>query len=181
MSRIDDFRAQLIGGGARPDHFRVTLTAPPGIVIPGANNALNKVQFMAKATSLPASQIQPIPVFYRGRETKVAGDRVFNNWNVTIINDADFAIRNFLESWSNGISNHVKTNGAITSSTYQTDFEVVQLDKNDNILKSYVFRNAWPINIGEIGLDFQNNNSIEEFQVEFSIDYWTSNTTDQIG
>ena len=33
MAQIDDFKANLIGGGARANQFRVTITPPPGIAI----------------------------------------------------------------------------------------------------------------------------------------------------
>lgn len=180
MSRIDDFRAQLQQGGARPSHFRVTLTQPNGLLgfqnDPGASQT---AIFMCKGTSLPASRLIPIEVMYRGRPTKVAGDRIFDNWNVTVINDGTFQIRNMLESWSQAIANHSRTNGELFSVNYQTDMYVEQLDRNDAVLKTYKFHNCFPLNISEIGLDFAANNTIEEFGVEFSIDYWTSNTTDQ--
>ena len=179
MARIDSFRAQLAGGGARPDHFRVSLNFPVGIQIPAAGNAKNKVEFMVKSASLPASRLTTIEIPFRGRTTKVAGDRVFDNWDVTVINDTDFAIRNAMEQWMNGIRNHVRTNGAVASGQYQVDLEVVQLDQNDVPLKQYKFRNCFPVQLSDIGLDFADNNRVEEFRIDFSIDYWTSDTTDQ--
>lgn len=180
MSRIDDFRATLQQGGARPSHFRVTMTQPAGLQGFQTDPVASQLAvFMCKATTIPASRIQPIEVYYRGRPTKVAGERVFDNWNVQVINDGNFIVRNMLESWSQAIVRHANTNGELFSVNYQTDMLVEQLDRNDRVLKAYKFHNCFPLNISEIQLDFAANNTIEEFAVEFSIDYWTSSTTDQ--
>jgi hypothetical protein len=127
---------------------------------------------LVKAASLPASIIQPIDVPFRGRIAKIAGERQFANWNVTVINDNDFLARNALEQWSNGILNHSQTNGRLAPTDYSLDLYVAQLDRNDKEIKKYKFVNCFPQQISEIGLDFGNTATIEEFQVEFSIDYW---------
>jgi hypothetical protein len=171
MSTIDQFRAQLSGGGARPSQFRVILTFPDWA---GGQLASVKGNFLVKAASLPASTINPIEVPYRGRVTKVAGERQFANWNVTVLNDNDFFIRNALERWSKGIADHSSTSGRLVSSSYQTQMLVQQLDRNDLPVKTYQFYNCFPVNIGEIALDFGATSQIEEFPVEFSVDYWES-------
>lgn len=176
MARIDTFRAQLIGGGARPSQFVVSLTFPTWV---GAGTAGLTGQFLVKAATLPASTITPIGVPFRGRIAKIAGEREFQNWNVTVLNDNDFIIRNALEVWSAGILNHAQTNGIVAPTDYTADMFVTQLDRNDNALKTYKFFNCFPQVVGEIALDFGNTNQIEEFPVEFSVDYWTAETTDQ--
>lgn len=174
MARIDDFRAQLTGGGARPSLFRVILMFPQTLPIPGATEASKKAEFLVRATSLPASRINTIEIPFRGRTTKLAGDRVFDNWGCTIMNDTDFAIRNALESWSALIANHTSTVGVLTSAAYQTDMYVQQLDRNDRALKTYKFVNCFPVNISEIQLDAGASGQIEEFSVEFALDYWSA-------
>lgn len=171
VARIDDFRAELTGGGARASQFRVILQFPEWV---NYGDSVYKGEFLINATALPASTISPIEVPYRGRITKVAGERQFANWNVTILNDNDFLIRTALEQWSAGILNHTATNGRLRSLDYQTDMTVQQLDRNENVIKSYKMHNCYPQNISEIALSFANTNSIEEYQVEFSIDYWTT-------
>jgi hypothetical protein len=174
MSKISDFRSYLTGGGARPSQFRVTLNFPTWVATatPGAASF-----FLVKAASLPASTITPIEVPFRGRIAKIAGERQFQNWNVTVLNDNDFLIRNALEYWSNQILNHSATNGRIQPNDYAIDLKVEQLDRNDVAIKEYTFRNCFPQNIQEIGLDFGAVANIEEYQVEFSVDYWE--TTDR--
>ena len=169
MAKLDSFRANLVGGGARPSQFRVSINFPTWVTVPTDGAA---TEFLVKAASLPASIIMPIDVPFRGRVAKIAGERQFANWNVTILNDNDFAIRNALEQWSNGILNHSQTNGRAKPKDYSADLYVFQLDRNDKEIKTYKFTNCFPQQIGEIGLDFGNVSQIEEYPVEFSIDYW---------
>lgn len=173
MARIDDFRARLAGGGARPSQFKVMLTFPSWVTAGG--NAAAAGEFLIKTASLPASVITPIEVPFRGRIAKVAGERQFANWNVAVINDNDFLIRNALETWSKGILEHDDTAGKMAPSSYTSDMLVQQLDRNDKVLKEYKFFNCFPQTVAEIGLDFSATTQIEEFNVEFSIDYWMTN------
>jgi hypothetical protein len=168
-TRIDQFRAMLSGGGARPTQFKVILTFPEWVA--GADAAV-KGEFLVKATSLPASTIQPIDVPFRGRPVKVAGERVFQNWNVTVLNDNDFLIRNAFERWSKGVLDHRTVGGRLQPESYERDLIVQQLDRNDNPIKTYKMFHCWPQAISEIQLDFGATTAIEEFQVEFSVDYW---------
>lgn len=176
MARIDDFRAFLTQGGARPTQFRVNLAFPQALG--GTNGAAQSAVFMCSATSLPASTIQPIEVPYRGRNVKLAGERQFQNWQVRVLNDSNFLIRKALEVWSAGILEHSSTSGVVVPTLYAVDMEVVQLDRNDFELRKYKFHNCWPINVSEISLDFGAITQIEEFNVEFSVDYWTVDSGD---
>ena len=176
MARIDDFRAFLTQGGARPTQFRVNLAFPQNLS--GANGAAASAVFMCTATSLPASTIQTIEVPYRGRTVKLAGERQFQNWQVRVLNDSNFLIRKALEVWSAGILEHSSTSGAVVPLSYVVPMEVVQLDRNDMELRKYKFHNCFPTNISEISLDFGQVSQIEEFNVEFSVDYWTVESGD---
>jgi len=175
MANITDFKAQMFGGGARANQFRVDLTYPSFVssglgTIVGLNS-----QFLCKASQLPASTISNIEVFYRGRPVNFAGERTFQPWTVTIYNDTTFTIRNAMEAWSNGISNFTGTNGLTTARNYQVDLSVYQLDRNgDAPIKKYTFVNAYPVSIGQIALDYDQNNVIETYDVEFIYDYFTT-------
>lgn len=171
MAKIDDFRAQLSGGGARPSQFVVTLMFPSWV---NGGDASARSQFMVKSASLPASIIAPIEVPYRGRIAKIAGERQFANWNVTVINDNDFMVRNALEKWSDGVLNHTQTNGRLAPLDYAVNLYVTQLDRNDMAIKEYRFHNCFPQNISEMQLDFGLTQNVAEFQVEFSVDYWVA-------
>ena len=161
MATLDEFKAQLIGGGARPNQFRVTITPPSGIVI-GLD--VRRTSFLIKGTSLPAQTIGEIPVPFRGRTLYMAGDRAeFDAWATTIINDTDFMVRNALERWMNGINDLENNTGVINTADYQTDATVEQLDRDDTVLKTYIFRGIWPQSLGAIDLSHESANTLEEF------------------
>mgnify|MGYP006107459451 CR=1 FL=1 len=163
MASINDFKANLIGGGARANQFRVTITPPPGIAI-GLD--VRRTSFMCKGTNLPAQELTPIEVPFRGRKIYIAGDREFGEtWTTTFINDTDFMIRNAMERWSNGINDLANNTGVIAPADYQTDLTVEHLDRDDTILKTYIFRSAWPVTISEIALSSEAAAALETFDV----------------
>lgn len=175
MANISDFKAQMIGGGARPNQFRVEL-AFPSFVTAGALVGLNS-QFLCKAAQLPAATIDNVPVMYRGRAVNLAGERTFAPWTISVYNDTTFSIRNAMEVWSDGILNMGQTNGRVNPRDYQVDLLVHQLDRNGATVKTYKFVDAYPTSIGQIALDYESNNQIELFDVEFTYNYWVSDTT----
>jgi hypothetical protein len=136
-----------------------------------------QAQFLCRSAQLPASTIEPITTLYRGRPVQFAGERTFAPWTVSIYNDTTFNIRNALEVWQNGIQNYNTTLGKTNPRDYQVDLGVFQLDRSGAIIKSYKFIDAMPVNIGPIQLDFDQQNQIEQFDVEFTYNYFTSNTT----
>mgnify|MGYP006232495615 FL=1 len=135
MAAIDDFKANLIGGGARANQFRVTITPPPGIAI-GLD--VRRASFLVTASRLPESTLGEIAVPFRGRNIYVTGDRPApETWTTTFFNDTDFMVRNAMERWHNGINNFADNTGVTNAADYQTDLFVEQLDRDDTILKSY--------------------------------------------
>tara|TARA_B100000902_G_scaffold118906_1_gene119363 strand:- start:2295 stop:2825 length:531 start_codon:yes stop_codon:yes gene_type:complete len=162
MARIDDFKANLIGGGARANQFRVTITPPPGIAI-GLD--VRRSSFLAKASNLPGQTLGEIAIPFRGRNIYIAGDREFETWTTTFINDTDFMIRNAMERWMNGINDTVENTGVSSPAEYTADLFVEQLDRDDTILKSYIFRNAYPLTTAQIDVAADTTNTIEEFEV----------------
>ena len=162
MANIDDFKANLIGGGARANQFRVTLTPPPGIAI-GLD--VRRTSFLTKGADLPAMSVGEIAIPFRGRSIYIAGDREFTDtWSTTFINDTDFMIRNAMERRSNGINDLANNTGVIAPADYQTDLTVEQLDRDDSVLKSYIFKSAWPLSVAAIPLASDTTNAIEEFE-----------------
>jgi len=175
MANIADFKAQLLGGGARANQFRVELTFPT-YVTAGAAVGLQS-QFLCKAAQLPASTIDNIAVQYRGRAVNFAGEKTFQPWTIMVYNDTTFNIRNAMEKWSNGIQNNAATNGITNPLRYQADLTVNQLDRNGATVKTYTFRDAYPTSVGAIEVDYEAVNQIEMFSVEFHYNFWTSNTS----
>ena len=163
MANIDDFRAKLLGGGARANQFKVTITQPTGIFI-GLD--VERTSFMVRSASLPAMTLGEIAVPFRGRSIYIAGDRTFDEtWSTTFLNDTDFMIRNAMERWSHGINDLRNARGVTNPNAYQVDLTVAQLDRDDATLKTYVFRNAWPTSVSAIDLTSDTADAIEEFEV----------------
>ncbi len=163
MAQIDDFKANLIGGGARANQFRVTITPPTGIAI-GLD--VRRTSFLVRASNLPGQTLTEIAIPFRGRSIYIAGDRSFDDpWTTTFMNDTDFMVRNAMERWANGINDLAAGTGVIAPADYQTDLFVEHLDRDDTILKSYIFRNSWPTTIAAIDLTSDAADAIEEFEV----------------
>jgi len=164
------FREKLTHGGARPNQFRVILPEPTATS-----------PFLCDAASLPGQTVDVLPVFYRGREVKLPGERRFDNWIVSVINDENFAIHRFLSAWMERINNKETNSGDVNSKGYTLPLIVQQLSRRNNgeaegsatgILRHYKFNNAWPTNIQPIQLNFSDNNNVSRFQVEFAYDYF---------
>jgi len=175
---VAEFRANMIGDGARPNLFKVSLTFPT--VVANAAVAGQKTTFMAKTAQLPGSTINSFPLYYFGRELKFAGNRTFTDWTLQIINDEDFLIRNSLESWMNSINSHVsnvRNPNAVNPSNYSVDAVVTQYGKAGQELKKYKFVGVFPVDVAPIDLDWGSNDSIEEYAATFAFQYWESDTT----
>lgn len=171
---INQFRAQLQNDGARPNLFEVTLPFPASVVS-AANLATSKLTFMARTSQLPGSIMGTVPVQYFGREVKVAGNRQFPEWTLTVINDEDFVVRRALEQWMNGINSHEGNlrNPAFSSTLgYTVDGKVTQYAKTGEAIKKYQFVGMFPTDIAPIDLDWGANDTIEEFVVSFQYQYW---------
>lgn len=164
---IDQFISRF-NGGIHPNQFKVQLNFP----LLDGTGASTLSEFMCSAASIPASNLGTIETYYRGRAVKTAGDRSFEPWTVTIINDNDFRIRNALENWSELINKNRDATGALEPATYWQDLSVTQLDRNHSELKTYRMIGAFPESISAIDLSWDNNNSIETYTVTFQFQHW---------
>ena len=172
---VSEFKSNLKQGGARPSLFKVLFQYPSRITTPPT-----KAEFLVKATTIPASTIGSYDVYYHGKAIKVAGDRSFDTWDTTIINDEDFGIRNTLESWMASISNHklnTRDKGVFDTSEgdvakYKTTLQVQQFSKAGKDLRTYIFKGAWPSALSTINLDWSTASEIEEFTCTWMYDSW---------
>ena len=163
---INEMRSQLQFGGARQNLFQVDISNPAN------SDGDRKTRFMCQAAQLPGSDLGVIPVFYFGRQMKLAGDRTFAEWTVTIINDEDFLIRNAMEEWSNRI-NRLQRNVREIGPGYKSQATVTQFGKDGTKIRTYGFNGIFPSNISPIELDWSTTDQIELFQVTFQYDYWS--------
>ena len=169
LRTISDFKSKLTGGGARANLFEVVLTFPD--LAQPANDVLDKSRFLVKGANLPASNVAQIEVPFRGRVLKIAGDRTFDSWTVTVINDTDFAIRSAFERWMNTINRLSDNTGLTDPADYQADAYVYQLDRDGSTLRSYRFYDTFPTQVGPIELSYDAQ-GIQEFTVELQVQYW---------
>ena len=180
---ITDFRSRMTGGGARANLFEVEITFPDELTIV-TSTVSDKVPFLVKAAEIPASNLGNIPVPYRGRVLPIAGDRTFDPWTVTVINDTDFLIRDAMEKWSNSINDIQTAQGSINPEVYQTSARVFQKSRlgegpgdTERDLRIYKFEGIYPNVVSSIPLDFGATDQIEEFQVTFNYLFYEVQTS----
>jgi hypothetical protein len=166
---INDFKSKLVGGGARNNLFKVTCNFPPY-----ARGNVELAAFMIKAAQLPSSIINPITIPFRGRQMQIAGDRVFEAWGITVINDTNMEIRNSFERWMTGINGNELNTGLSNPADYTADMAVEQLNKAGEVTKRYELRGVFPTTVSAIDLSYDSENTIEEFGVELQMLYWES-------
>jgi hypothetical protein len=187
---IDVFKTKLAGGGARPNLFEVEAAFPSGLGLVADED----YRFMIKAASLPGSTLSVIDVPFRGRNLKIAGDRTFDPWTITVINDTDFKIRNAFEKWMNFMNKLDDNAGIITPAAYQADWKVFQLGRglrsaSSNsaqsgtstgsglptgsmpTLKAYQFKGCFPTSVSPIDLSYDASDTIQEFTVELQVQW----------
>lgn len=167
---INDFKSRgLTLGGARPSLFQVSINPNIG----EDSTALEKFAFTCRASEVPAATIDPVNVPYFGRQIKLAGDRTFADWTVTVMNDEDFLVRNMFEDWSNKINQFVGNVKLLEANTYKnTDAFVTQFSKEGAAIRTYKFVGIFPTSVSNMALDWDNTNAIQTFDVTFSYDYW---------
>ena len=207
---IDSFRSRLVGGGARPNLFEVKLVYPEGIATSVAYKEIPiDTRFMVKAANLPASNINVIDIPFRGRNLKIAGDRTFDIWTITVINDTSFRLRNAFEAWMNRINRVDNATGEVTPIDYQTNAYVYQLGRDVTkagssvgvseyigdsvgklgkqkatnakveVLKTYKFHGIFPTNVSAIELSYDQSDSVEEFTVDLQVQWWDAYRQDE--
>lgn len=202
LRTITDFKSRLTGGGARNNLFEVSIPEfPVAARRSGAEwgkDTQETFQFMCKAAALPASSINEIPVPFRGRVMKVAGDRTFEPWTITVINDENFKLRTAFEYWVNAMSKSENNTGATDPGSYMTNAVVYQLGRGagkietkQNVeiaggtaikpLRTYLFRDIFPTEVSSIDVSYDQADSIEEFTVTFQVQYWIAGTDQDTG
>lgn len=174
MSSISEFKTRMKAGGARANLFEVEIFFP---AFAGGANETDQGLFQARSTSLPPSTLGVIELPFQGRVLPLPGDRTFEEWTCTFINDATFELRDAFEKWSNGI-NGIESNTGITNpDEYMSDIVIHQLDREGNQIKSYKLQDSWPLSVGPIEVSMDNADTIETFDVSIRYINWSSNTS----
>lgn len=166
---INEIKSQLTFGGAKASHFQVLITNPVNSV------ADIKAPFMIQAASLPGSTLGFIDIPYFGRKIPIAGDRTFEDWTVTVMNDEDFLVRNAMEEWMAAINSHegnVRQLASASTAEYKSQAQITQFSKTGIALREYTFQGIFPINVSPITTDWETTDDIERFDVTFKYDLW---------
>ena len=185
MSTLQQFKSTLINGGARPNLFEVNIPNLAGQTEEQQGNEKRDFTFLVKGTSLPETTVGLVEIPFRGRTFKVAGDRTFAPWSITVINDTEFKIRTAMEEWAQSIAQYGDGSGNQAPENYMREATVTQLGRNGSKtgegvktgeglkkLKTYTFYDIWPSSISAIDLSYDSSDVIEEFTVEFQVQYW---------
>lgn len=199
LKNLSAFKTRLAGGAARPNLFEVAIDKfPTEIQSYWPSDQKIDFRFMCKSAALPASNVASVEIPFRGRTLKVAGDRTFDTWTVTVINDEDFRLRHAFEAWANLLSKLDNATGAVNPTSYMVDAVVFQLGRSNQlegtqvrntvgaqgpgfgatgsgdatVLRSYKFIDIWPSNVSAIDVSYDTTDSIEEFTVEFQVQYF---------
>lgn len=188
LRTLNDFKSRLTGGGARPNLFECEIYFPDEVLsgddTGDAKSLREKTIFLVKAANLPASTLSVIDIPFRGRNLKIAGDRTFDPWTITVINDTDFQIRNAFERWMNFINKHEDNSGQTDPLTYQRNMKVHQLGRASvsgvdmksggdmEKLKTYEFYGTFPTSISAIDLSYDSTDVIQEFTVDLQVQWW---------
>jgi len=202
IKTLTNFKSKLTGGGARPNLFEANIIFPSQALQNGGTggdvdwvpNAQDEFQFLCKATSMPTQTIGSVDVPFRGRILKVAGDRTFEPWSVTVINDENFNVRKSFENWAQKINNLSTGVGEVDPGKYMgigyvhqlsrstsrgvTDIAGVDSQAKSKVLHTYKIDEIWPSEIGSIDLSYESSDAIEEFTVTFQVQYTNSSTFD---
>lgn len=159
---IREFKTQLADGGARPNQFKLFIPFP-------YSSPDQDKQLLVSGAAMPASTVNPVITQYRGREIKFAGERIFDPWTVTVINDSQMSLRGAFEEWMDEMNNKDDNGGDLQWRNYTCDIRVDHLDRNDSPLPngSIMLEEAFPINMSEIALQYAQNDIIEEYTVTF--------------
>jgi hypothetical protein len=184
---LEQFKGRMSGGGVRPNLFECELNFPTDSlpIEINENDLSDKTRFLVKAANLPASNLGVIDVPFRGRNLKMAGDRTFDPWTITVINDTDFSIRTAFERWMNLMNKHEDAAGIIDPALYQKDMFVKQFGRGRvedgsipntkvaiPVLKAYQFYGTFPSAISAIDLSYDSSDTIEEFTVDLQVQWW---------
>lgn len=184
MAGIQSFKSRVSGDFSRPNLFKCVIDFPT--VVAGGQEAAKLGEFTVRAANLPATQLGIVEVPYRGRVLKIAGDRTFEPWTITIMNDKNFVLRNAFESWAQGVQEYTQnvTTAGSDVGSYFKDMRVIQYDRfgdlkdsadaeaDPKILAEYRFYDTFPTNVAAIDLDYGSNDAISEFTVELQVQYW---------
>lgn len=171
---INEFKAGMKYGGARPHLFEVQIALPPALIAVSQALFSRDIPVKAVATAVPASQVDPIPAAYQGRVVNFSGNRTYSPWTVEVYNDEDFNVYDGFVGWLSALNDpldNVRNSGFNSRpSLYKSQCSIIQRGQDQSIIKSWTVQGIFPVLVSEIQLSWEAMNQIERFQVTFAVD-----------
>ena len=169
---INTFRSKL-NGGSKANLFRMDIALNDGIDDVDLDAANFSV--LCKSGAIPAFTLGVIEVPFRGRRIKIPGDRTYGDWTATFVNDGNQNIRKTFDNWLKSIVNPDGEEDIRSSSedTYRSTITVNQLKADGTIARKYKLFDAFPTDVSAIDLSYDSTDTLEEFTVTWSYDYFT--------
>ena len=167
-------------GGTRANRFNVDINWPANVTSQPTTSI-----YHATATKLPEAELGSISIPYRGRVAHYAGDRDYKPWTVTFIDDTgNNESWTAFHQWADLLSSH--TTNTVADSTYAAGINLCDItfnqlsdpsggggtDTGHSIFRTITLKNAWPSEVGQIGLDMGEGGSLVSFSVTFTYDYY---------
>ena len=171
--RVDEFVSKLPGGGARGNLFEVSIEAPAALALASTAD----LKFLVQASTVPGATIGVTELNYFGKAVKLAGNKTFDDWTTTIMNDEDFHVRRIMEQWQESIlgnSSNTRRVGVVTSRLYQGTGTVTQYSKSGAAIREYKIANIWPNTLAELTDDLSENDTVQTYDVTWSYSHWVS-------
>lgn len=188
--KIDTFKSNISGRGSysftRSNLFEISIEFPGKIGNSAATAAKQQMEFLGRAAAVPSYTQGTVEVPFRGRTLKIAGDRTYEPFTVTIMNTQDHQLRNAFEKWASILQ--FETHNFATSAGLggngmgvfgKAEVSLLRRNKKDEgedykIMRTYTMHNIWPSSVSAVDLDWGNNDAVQEFTVEFQVQYVTA-------
>lgn len=168
MPGINDILSKVKTGIARTNLYSVSIPTK-----------LADLDFNAKGSQLPSSELGTIEIPYHGRKLKIPGQRTFAEWTITIMEDSNMTVRKAIEAWINSIDNAETGKLGIGSAIF-SDIKVTLLNTQGGAAMSYTLYGAYPSNMASVELSYDEQTAPLEYQVTFNYSYHTTQGGGQI-
>ena len=176
MATLSNFKTALTYGGARPALFNLTVYIPGtfgGSTMTGVAG-LNEISTVCNVSAIPPLTVTPIEKQYFGRTVKIPGDIVYGDLSTTFFNTEDYSVRNAIEVWMDKINSHSDNLGFSNNGDWVADVDLIQYSKDGESLMEYTFIDCWPTTLAEIPLSYDTASDIEQFDVTWAYNYYTT-------
>jgi hypothetical protein len=145
----------------------------------GLSQGTNDFKYYVKSTNLPESSVEEINTYWFGQQYKLSSVRRTSDWNVTFLIDHNADVLKKFWQWHLLIHNP-ESNMYGSPVDYMTNQVIQLLGADGNPTCTYKLFNAWPKTIGDVQLDYSNND-IAQVDITFCYQYLVVTDTEENG